>query len=204
MGRGRRGSGILASARHIRRDGLAPSGWHAEVWGDEAVGPPETRQGASSRGKRGMLTKEKAGEIFDRIRRFSSADEVEAIFTGSRFALTRFANNTIHQNVEEENSIVSIRTNFAGRTARSTANQFDDESLQRAVRASENLARMQAPARDLLPMPTMKEANSEGRDADKSVRATRFFNRTAAIMPDDRAVVVKGIVAVADQHKLTT
>jgi predicted Zn-dependent protease len=151
-----------------------------------------------------MLTKEKAGEIFDRIRRFSSAGEVEAIFTGSRFALTRFANNTIHQNVEEENSIVSIRTNFAGRTARSTANQFDDESLRRAVRASENLARVQAPDRDLLPMPTMKEANSEGQHADMSVRATRFFDQTAAITPDGRAVVVKGIVAVADQHKLTT
>src|SRR5450755_2315097 len=61
-----------------------------------------------------MLTREKASDIFERIRRFSSADEVEAIFTGSRFALTRFANNTIHQNVEEENAIVSVRTNFAG------------------------------------------------------------------------------------------
>jgi predicted Zn-dependent protease len=110
-----------------------------------------------------MLTKEKAADIFDRIRRFASADEVEVIFTSSRFALTRFANNIIHQNVEEENSIVSIRTNFGGRTARATANQFDDESLQRAVVASENLARVQAPDPDLLAMPTLVEANSEGR-----------------------------------------
>jgi predicted Zn-dependent protease len=95
-----------------------------------------------------MLAKEQAADIFDRIRRFSSADEVEAIFTGSHFALTRFANNTIHQNVEEENSVVSIRTNFAGRTARATVNQFDDESLQRAVAASESLARVQAPDPD--------------------------------------------------------
>ncbi len=151
-----------------------------------------------------MLAKEQAAEIFDRIRRFSSADEVEAIFTGSRFALTRFANNTIHQNVEEENSIVSIRTNFAGRTARATANQFDDESLQRAVAASENLARVQAPDPDLLPMPTAEEANAGDPFADKSVRATRFFDETAAITPADRAEVVKKIVSVADRHKLTT
>ncbi len=52
-----------------------------------------------------MLGKERAAEIFDRMRRFSAADEIEVLFTGSRFALTRFANNTIHQNVEEENSI---------------------------------------------------------------------------------------------------
>ncbi len=115
-----------------------------------------------------MLTKEQSADVFDRIRRFSSADEVEAIFTGSRFALTRFANNTIHQNVEEENSVVSIRTNFGGRTARSTANQFDDESLRRAVAASESLARVQAPDPDLLPMPTEDEANSDGQHADKA------------------------------------
>jgi predicted Zn-dependent protease len=147
-----------------------------------------------------MLTKEQASDIFDRIRRFSSADEVEAIFTGSRFALTRFANNTIHQNVEEENSVVSIRTNFAGWTARATTNQFDDESLRRAVASSENLARVQAPDPDLLPMPTSEEADAAGEGA----RATRFFEETAAITPADRAEVVRGIVSVAGKHGLTT
>src|SRR5271163_22246 len=136
-----------------------------------------------------MLTKEQAANIFDRIRGFSSADEVEAIFTGSRFALTRFANNTIHQNVEEENSIVSIRTNFGGRTTRSTANPFDDESLRRAVAASENLAKVQAPDPDLLPMPTAAEANV----ADGNSSAKRFFDETAAVTPADRAKVVKNI-----------
>jgi PmbA protein len=147
-----------------------------------------------------MLTKEQAADIFNRARRFSSADEVEAIFTSSRFALTRFANNTIHQNVEEENSVVSIRTNFAGRTARSTTNQFDDESLRRAVAASENLARVQAPDPDLLAMPTPEEATSGSNDKS----ASRFFAETAAIAPADRAEVVKGIVSIADHHKLTT
>jgi predicted Zn-dependent protease len=150
-----------------------------------------------------MLTKEQAADLFDRIRRFSSADEVEAIFTSSRFALTRFANNTIHQNVEEENSIVSIRTNFAGRTARATANQFDDESLQRAVAASENLARVQAPDPDLLPMPDAQDAS--GRTGEAPVApSSRFFEQTAAITADDRAEVVKSIVSVAGKHKLTT
>jgi PmbA protein len=151
-----------------------------------------------------MLTKEQSSDIFDRVRRFSSADEVEALFTGSRFALTRFANNTIHQNVEEENSIVSIRTNFGGRTARAFANQFDDESLRRAVAASENLAKVQAPDPDLLAMPTPEEADSGEGHAGEGARATRFFGETAAITPADRAEVVKGIVSVAAKRKLTT
>ena len=146
-----------------------------------------------------MLTKEQAGDVFDRIRRFSSAEEVEAIFTSSRFALTRFANNTIHQNVEEENSVVSIRTNFAGRTARSTANQFDDESLRRAITAAESLARVQAADPDLLPMPASDEAKAAGEGA----RATRFFDETAAITPAERAEVVRDMVSVAGKYKLT-
>lgn len=152
-----------------------------------------------------MLNQEKAADIFDRIRRFSSADEVEAIFTGSRFALTRFANNTIHQNVEEENAVISIRANFGGRTARATANQFDAESLRRAVAASEDLARVQVPDPDLLPMPGAAEAKvvNEG-TRDTQPVPTRFFDETAAIAPADRAGVVKGIVSVADKHKLTT
>jgi PmbA protein len=150
-----------------------------------------------------MLTREQAADIFDRSCRYSSADEVEAIFTSSRFALTRFANNTIHQNVEEENSIVSIRTNFAGKTARSTANQFDDESLQRAVAASENLARVQVADPDLLPMPEALEAFGKTGEAPVAP-LSRFFEETAAVAPADRAEVVKGIVSIANRHKLTT
>jgi predicted Zn-dependent protease len=151
-----------------------------------------------------MLTRERASDIFDRIRRFSAADEVEVLFTGSHFALTRFANNTIHQNVEEENCLASIRTNFGGRTARATANQFDDESLKRAVEASESLARVQEPDPDLLPMPDAREADGTDPAADKNVRATRFFEQTASITPGERADVVGEIVGVADRRKLTT
>jgi len=148
----------------------------------------------------GMLSREQADGVFERIRRLSCADEVEALFTGSRFALTRFANNTIHQNVEEENSVVSIRANFGGRTARATANQFDDESLRRAVAAAESLARVQAPDPDLLPMPDLREAH--GRTGESPV-PTRYFAETAAVTPADRAEVVKNVVSVAAKHKLT-
>src|SRR5436305_13273566 len=109
-----------------------------------------------------MLTREQAGEIFDSIRRLSSADEVEVLFAGGRFALTRFANNMIHQNVAEENYNVSVRTVFGGRTARAFTNKFDDESLRQVVRSSESLAKVQHPDPDLLPMPDSREASANG------------------------------------------
>jgi PmbA protein len=152
-----------------------------------------------------MLTRERAGDIFDRIRRLSTADETEVLFSGGRFALTRFANSTIHQNVAEENHTVSVRTVVGGRTARASTNRFDNDSLRRVVESSEALAKVQHPDPDLLPMPDSTEAAGS---ADEGVRATqipsRHFAQTAAITPQLRADGVKKIVEVAQKYKLTT
>lgn len=148
-----------------------------------------------------MLTQEQSGDIFDRVKRFSSADEVEIHVSGGKFALTRFANNTIHQNVAEDNAAISVRTVFGGRTARASTNKFDDESLRQAVKSSEALAKVQHRDPDLLPMPSSAEAgNTEGTREIQS----RYFERSAAITPELRAEGVKKIVGVADRHKLTT
>jgi len=147
-----------------------------------------------------MLTKDQAADIFDNIKRFSSADEVEVLISGGNFALTRFANNTIHQNVAEENHTVSVRTVFGGRTARASTNKFDDDGLRRVVESSEALAKVQHPDPDLLPMPDSREA--AGNNA--SDLPSRHFAETAAISPQLRAEGVKKIVEVAEKHKLTT
>jgi PmbA protein len=157
-----------------------------------------------------MLTKEQAGDIFHRIRKLSTADEVEVLFSGGRFALTRFANNTIHQNVAEENHVVSVRTVFGGRTARAFTNKFDDESLRQVVRASESLAKVQHPDPDLLPMPSADEASGKAGGGACSTQApaaqvpSRHFEQSAAITPELRAEGVRKIVGVADRHRLTT
>ena len=166
-----------------------------------------------------MLTKDHAAAVFEKIRKYSSADEVEALFHGGKSALTRFANNTIHQNVAEENYGVSVRTAFGGRTARASTNKLDDESLKRVVRASESMARVQATDPDLLPVPDPCEAAGEGshltpataKAAGEGARSTspdgipkRYFAQTAAVTPEQRAEAVSRIVSAAKRHKLTT
>jgi PmbA protein len=145
-----------------------------------------------------MLTRDKAAEIFARIRKHSTADEVEVLVYGGKSALTRFANNTIHQNVAEENYGVSVRTAFGGRTARATTNKFDDESLKRVVEASEGLAKVQHPDPDLLSMPDAGES-----DRVRQIVPCRHFEQTAKLTPELRAEAVKKIVGVAVRHRLT-
>src|ERR1700676_79919 len=122
-----------------------------------------------------MLTNEQAADIFQRIRKLSAADEVEVLFSGGNFALTRFANNTIHQNVAEENHVVSVRTVFSGRTARAFTNKFDDDSLRRVVESSEALAKVQHPDPDLLPMPDPSAADPAAEDGAQTALPSRHF-----------------------------
>src|SRR5664280_2128108 len=97
-----------------------------------------------------MLTQDAAVSIFDKLHRLSQADEIELLISGGRSALTRFANNTIHQNIAEEEYHISVRSAFGNRTARASTNKHDDDSLRRVVQSSEALARVQYPDPDLL------------------------------------------------------
>ena len=149
-----------------------------------------------------MLTRDIASSIFDTLRRHTTADEIELLLAGSRSALTRFANNTIHQNMEEESQQISVRVSFGGRTARATTNKYDDDSLRRVVQSAESLARVQQEDPDLLPMPTPQEvAENAAHSEAKPVR--RNFESTAALTPQERAAGVAGMVDVATRHALT-
>jgi PmbA protein len=135
------------------------------------------------------------------VKKFATADEVEVSFFSTTNALTRFANNVIHQNMAEENVVVSVRTAFGQRTGRATTNKLDDESLRRVVEASEKLARVQHADEDLLPMPA---GDGKSKAAGEDGRPTRYFAETAAITAEDRAATVEKIVGVAKNNSLTT
>ena len=145
-----------------------------------------------------MLDQNKAQQIFDKVKKFSSSDAVEVIFGSTNYSLTRFANNTIHQNVAEVNEVASIRVAFDGKTARATTNRFDDEGLKRAVQSAESIAKVQEPNPDLLPLASPQEAQSSCADPK------RWFEQTAGISPGDRANAVGQIVSIAKKNNLTT
>src|SRR3954470_23078393 len=131
-----------------------------------------------------MLTKQKTFEIFDAVRKHSKADETELIVSGAKSSLSRFANNTITQNVSEENYVLSVRVNIGGRTARATTNKFDDDSIRRVVESATALARVQEPDPDLLPMPDRLAFDASG------PLVARTFFETASVGPRERAEAV--------------
>jgi PmbA protein len=116
-----------------------------------------------------------------RLAKSTGAEETEVHVDEVAEALTRFANNGIHQNVSEHGLTVSIRTVAEGRTARATTNRLDEDSLRSTIEASLSLAHSQPKDPRLLPMP--------GKQRYRPVN--RFIRHTAALAPEDRARAVR-------------
>ena len=131
--------------------------------------------------------------LAERVLHLSDADETEVHIDFVADALTRFANNTIHQNVAEQILSVSVRTVFDGRTARASTNKTDDDSLRRAIAASAALARSQPKNPDLLPMPGQQTYP----------KVARYFPATAGASPQDRAAAVAKVTELAEQNRQT-
>jgi PmbA protein len=140
-----------------------------------------------------MLTRERAEQIFEKVLKYSTADETEAIIASTSYSLTRFANNTIHQNVAEETADLSVRALADGRTARASTNKFDEVSIRRACDSALTLARLQPPDPDLLRMPRPLTYHA----------VNRFVEETANLDPRSRAETVQKAIARAEKDHLT-
>jgi len=116
-----------------------------------------------------------------RLAKSTGAAETEVHVDEVADALTRFANNAIHQNVAEHGLTVSIRTVLDGRTARVTTNRIDEDSLRAAIDASLSLAQSQPKDPRLLPLP--------GKQRYRPVN--RFVKQTVALTPEARARAVR-------------
>jgi PmbA protein len=131
--------------------------------------------------------------IVDKVLRLAKAQgakETEVHVEEVIDALTRFANNTIHQHVAEHGLTVSIRTVVDGRTSRVTTNRVEADELRRAVEDSLSLASSQPKDPHLLPMPAKQ----------KYRKVDRFADATARLSAESRARAVKRACQMAERR----
>lgn len=138
-----------------------------------------------------VLNEPQCWELFGIVQQAGRAlgvAEIEAIFSAHRDALTRFANNTIHQNVAEQTQWLSVRPVVDHRTARATTNRFDPDSIRAVVEQAVALAKSAAPDPELLPLA----------EPEPVPRLERFDADTAAATPKDRARAVAEAIRVVE------
>ncbi len=129
------------------------------------------------------MERETCQRIFSQVvdaARALGVTEIEVLLAGGEEALTRFANNAIHQNVAARDVNLSVRPVTDGRTARATTNRLDAEGIRNVVAEAVAITRLTAPDPDLQPLARPAECQP----------AERCFEATAQVTPRERALAV--------------
>lgn len=125
-----------------------------------------------------------------------SADQAEVLISASDHALTRFANNQIHQNVASEGVGVQLRVILSKKIGVASTDRLDQAGLESLAGRALTLAKHQKedPGFVSLPSPLVKPYP----------KVSSFSSRTAAQTPRNRAKSVATIIKIAQGNHLTS
>ena len=130
--------------------------------------------------------------LLQKVLSYSQAEQTEVVYFGTESALTRFANNFIHQNVAESNHELRVRAIVGKRMGVATTNRLDDQSLQRVVEQAFEIARLSPENPEFHSLP----------EPQPIAPAPGFSERTASYSAEARARSVSVIVRLAKDHGL--
>jgi predicted Zn-dependent protease len=140
-----------------------------------------------------MMTEGEAKAFLSSALECSDADEAEASLGGGAHSLTRFANNTIHQNVSEERYELSVRVSYGARTARATTTSLDESAVRETVFRAQEMARRSSPIEGLLPM-----AGGSGTPDKKC-----YWESTAGASAEKRAAMARAVIDRCEGENLS-
>ena len=124
-----------------------------------------------------ILSKEEARRIMEKVISLSKADESVVNLSGNRGGNIRYARNSVSTSGSEENTALVVQSSFGKKSGTSTINEFDDASLEKVVRRSEELAKL-APENPEFMGALEPQQYQEGKT---------YFQSTANITPEMRA-----------------
>jgi PmbA protein len=129
--------------------------------------------------------------FMSRVLERSPARQTEVMVTEWDSALTRFANNGIHQNVAERNVTIRVRVVKDGKTGVAATNQLNEAAAADVLKRAVAIADLQ-PSGEVVPMP--------GPATARPVEA--WSDATAAATPEERADFVDTVCGQASRAGL--
>ena len=139
-----------------------------------------------------MLGEKRLADVAQHVLRGAKADQTEVMITSNDSFLTRFATNTIHQNVSESDATVRVRAIADQKTGVAVGNDLSAAGLKKLVQTAERVASFQQknPDSSFLPEPRpIRPVNA-------------FIDATASFAPIDRAKGVEKILAPSRKNGL--
>ncbi|MCG8606251.1 TldD/PmbA family protein [bacterium] len=139
-----------------------------------------------------LLTKSEAQAILQKVLSYSKADGCEANLNGNVGGNIRYARNTVSTSGMTSDTTLIVQSNYGKKMGTATINEFDDASLEKVVRRSEELAKL-APE------------NPEFMDVlgpQEYLETKAHFQSTAEISPEYRAQAAANSIGPCKQKNL--
>lgn len=143
-----------------------------------------------------MLGERELRQIAGKVLALSEADQTEVFVMTNESALTRFANNYVHQNVSESNRQVNVRVVQGKKIGVAQTNDLSDEGLKRVVENARTIARFQLDNADFKSLPGVE-------DAGTPPGTVGFAESTAGATPELRADGAGVVCRLAQESGLT-
>ena len=140
-----------------------------------------------------ILTKEETFALLKKVLSYSKADECEVNISGSDGGNIRYARNSVSTSGGVSQTSLAVSSAFGKKSGVATINEFDDASLQKVVRRSEELAQL---------APENPEYLSFLGPQNYGLDTQTFSPATAAITPKERAQAVADSLQVSKENKL--
>lgn len=132
-----------------------------------------------------LWTREQAKIITDKVLSISKAEETLLTLNGSESANLRFARNTATTSGASTGYTLGITAQVGKRAGTTTTSEFDDASLERAVRSAETIAKLSPENPELMP----------ALGPQTYTPVTAFFEDAASATPAWRASAVEEALA---------
>ena len=141
-----------------------------------------------------IWTREQAKQLTDRALAMSKADEMLLVVNGSERGNVRFARNTATTAGASNGVTLAITSSFGKRAGTVTTAQFDDDSLQRAVRNAEEIARLSPENPEAMPV----------LGPQTYPPASAFFDDVANASADWRASSIESAIALSKKQDVVS
>lgn len=139
-----------------------------------------------------ILSEKTAKTLLTKVLKYSKADSIECNLDGSVGGNIRYARNTVSTAGEESDVTLAVQSTFGKRSGVATINEFDDASLEKVVRRSEELAKLAPENEEFMPIFGEQEY----------IKANTYFENTSKVSPDDRAQAAQNSIAPSKKEKL--
>jgi predicted Zn-dependent protease len=139
-----------------------------------------------------IYTKEQAQKLLQKVLGYSKAEECEVSLNGSESGNIRYARNEVSTAGEIGRLSLAVSSSFGKKTGTATIDEFDDASLEKVVKRSEELAQLAPENPEHMPL----------LGPQTFAESITFVPATAAITPDTRAEAVGKSIQVSKEAKL--